>query len=97
MHGNVLKQIDGVPKLVNQVCNSINTQLSDGRYHPEHVAAAFYDPDHPIFTSPLYLSLLGITQNQDFLVSVDETCLNSPVMMSDQIALKIRKYKVKPI
>ena len=94
IHGNTLKQIDSVPKLINEVCKKIKEKLESGEYFPEHVASAFYDLDKPVFTSPFYLHLLGLVETQDYLVSVDETAFNSPVMMSEQINTKIRGYKV---
>ena len=97
IHGSTLKQIDSVPKLVDEVGNKIKSKLESGECHPEHVAAAFYDLEKPVFTSPFYLAMLGLISQQNYLVSVDETCLNSPVMMGDTIDAKIRKYKVRAI
>ena len=94
-HGNELKTIDNVPKIVYDVCKKIKERLENGEYYPEHITAAFYDPDKPVFTSPFYLSLLGITQIQELVISIDETCLHSPSMIGQQLDTKIKAHKVR--
>jgi 4-hydroxyphenylpyruvate dioxygenase-like putative hemolysin len=84
-----------VPKIVYEVCTKVLRSLQAGEYHADHVAAAFYNPEKPVFTSPFYFHLLGLVQHQDFVVSVDETALNTPIITSEQINLKIKSYKVR--
>ena len=95
IHGNALKQIDSIPKLVYEVSKLIETRLSNGTYIPEQISCAFYDVERPVFTSPSYLSLLGISHVNEFVISIDETAMNSPaVTLIEQMEAKIRTFKV---
>ena len=94
MHGNNLKQINTVPRLIHEVCGKILKGLEEGHLHPEFVSAAFYDLEKPVFTSPIYMGYLGVPQGNEYYVSVDETYFNSPVTSTEQISEKIRVYKV---
>ena len=92
--GNSLKQLDNVPKLIDEICKKITKKLKNGEYLPEYLSSAFYNLDSPIFASPLYLQLLELPEEQNLLISVDETIVNNPLIINEQINEKIRSYKV---
>jgi hypothetical protein len=96
IHGNTLKTIDSLPKLVYEVCKLIESRMSLGVVQPEQVSCSFYDVERPVFSSPTYLSLLGVVQANEFVISIDETAMNSPaVTLIEQMEAKIRTYKVR--
>jgi hypothetical protein len=96
IHGNTLKTIDSVPKLIYEISKLIESRLSLGQVQPEQVSCSFYDVERPVFSSPTYLSLLGIINSNEFVISIDETAMNSPaVTLIEQMEAKIRTYKVR--
>ena len=96
IHGNTLKMIDSIPILVYEVGKLVENRLANGVLLPEQLSCAFYDVERPVFSSPTYLSLLGVAQVNEFVISIDETAMNSPaVTLIEQMEAKIRTYKVK--